>query len=149
MNQNRISWIFAIAIAVCFIGSGTLFALWQTTTTIGYGAFLFSLVFLFLGMRELHTLMQQVNTWQFNVTPHDLKHAPQGSWAVISAGIYRHNPQDDAVYVTIAKTPACDRALSALRLPSEWIDIRDYQAIVKGRQPLGVSIGDRVTFTWE
>lgn len=148
MNQNRVSWMYSISVAVYFFIWGALWDRWNTQRD-NLPLFLLSLLLLFLGIQRLHRLTYEANAWQFNVTPHNLKLAPQGSWAVICAGTYRHNHQDDAVYVTVAKTPACDRALSALRLQSEWLDIRDYTRIVNGDQPRGISIGDRVTFTWE
>lgn len=147
MNQNRVSRFYAISAAICLFSSGVMFV--ELVKEVQSSYFFYFAAALLVGIGGVASLTREANAWQFNVTPHNLKLAPQGSWAVICVGTYRHNPQDDAVYVAIAKTPACDRSLSTLRLPSEWINIRDYQAIVKGRQPLGVSIGDRITFTWE
>lgn len=148
MNQNRVSWIFAIAIAVCFIGAGTLFALWQTTTTLGYGAILFSLVFLALGARELYALMEQMNDWMFNLMPTHYEDLPVGFWEVVGATQNQHVAGDMAAYIIIARTEGFRRHICAVRIPFAWMDIRDTQLIRDGKQPLSISIGACIKFVW-
>ena len=148
MNQNRISWIFAIAIAVCFIGSGTLFALWQTRTTLGYGAILLSLVFFFLGARELYALVEQMNGWQFNPMPTHYDDPQPGLWEGIGATPTQHVAGDMAAYIIIARTEGFHRSICAVRIPFAWMDIKDAQLIRDGKQPLSISIGASVGFAW-
>ncbi len=148
MNQNRISWIFAIAIAVCFIGSGVLFALWQTTTTFGVGAILLSLLFFVLGTRELYALMEAMNGWQFNPMPTHYEDLPTGLWEVIGATQNQHVTGDMAVYIIIARTEGFRRSICAVRIPFAWMDIKDAQLIRDGKQPLSISIGASIGFAW-
>lgn len=148
MNQNRIGWIHTISIAVFIFTWGAMWTMWHFDRS-ALGFLFISILFLFLGIRKLHHLAREANAWHFNKTPTNFARAPKGSWFVMNTGLCAHMPHDNAVYVTIAAAPACDRALSTLRLKSEWLDIRDYKLIVDGKQPRGISIGDRITFTWE
>jgi hypothetical protein len=109
----------------------------------------FSLVFLALSIRSLVTFFRESNSWHSNITPVTFEHLQKGSWMVMGVSLNQLSPYDEAVYVTIAETPASDRAISTLRLHATWIDIRDYKSIVNGKQPRSVTIGERgVTFSW-